>query len=450
MKVTYHNSATVVIEGNNTKILCDPWLVNGAYIGSWCIYPPYNFQPTDFDDIDYIYVSHIHPDHSDEKTLTRLKKSIPVLIHDFPEKFLKNKIESFGFKTIELEHGIRIRLKNNLHVNIMAADNCDPNICGKIMGCGLSEVRFKTTQIDTMAVFDNGNQVIVNTNDCPFDIAKNTASIIKSAYHKIDVLLLGYVAASSWPHCYNLSEVEKKEEARKKQDAKLETAKKYIELLQPKYYIPFAGRYTLCGKNTVLNPYRGEPELEDADEWLRNNIDQEKYRGVILNNDCWLDLDTGLPNKNYVSINKNEKKNYVNNILSRKKLPYENEPIPITSEILGLIPKAYENFEKIRRKIGWISDATIILKTTNGDDNLIIAISCNGKGFSRISNDDIKKYERRMIMSLDIRLLKWLLDGPDKAHWSDADLGSHLRYERIGSVYKRGLFYCWNYFCAVV
>jgi len=54
-----------------------------------------------------------------------------------------------------------------------------------------------------------------------------------------------------------------------------------------------------------------------------------------------------------------------------------------------------------------------------------------------------------MILSLDIRLLKWLLYGPEKAHWSDADLGSHLRYERVGSVYKRGLFYCWNYFYAV-
>jgi len=42
-------------------------------------------------------------------------------------------------------------------------------------------------------------------------------------------LLIGYVAASSWPHCYNLSEAEKEEEASKKQNAKLETAKKYIE-----------------------------------------------------------------------------------------------------------------------------------------------------------------------------------------------------------------------------
>jgi len=453
MKITQLNSASNMIEdsvnGCSVKILCDPWLKDEEYLGSWAMYPQYNFKAENFSDLDFIYISHIHPDHSSANTLSKLDKKIPVLIHNFPEKFLKDKIENLGFKTIELEHGMRTRLKNNIHVNIMAADNCDPNVCGKIMGCGLSEVKFQTTQIDTMAVFDNGNQVIVNTNDCPFDIAKNTASIIKSAYKKIDVLLLGYVAASSWPHCYNLSESKKEEEARKKQDAKLQTAKKYIEFLQPEYYIPFAGRYTLCGKNAVLNPYRGEPELEDAHEWLRNNVEQEKHCGVILNNDCWFDIDTGFANKNYVPINKNEKKNYVNDVLSRKKMPYENEPMPLIAEILDLIPRAYENFNKIREKIGWISDTTVILKTTN-DDDFVIAISCNGKGFKKISSDDIKKYEQCMVISLDIRLLKWLLNGPYRAHWSDADLGSHLRYERIGSIYKRGLFYCWNHFSANV
>jgi len=454
MKITQLNSASNLIEdstdGFHVKILCDPWLDGEEYLGSWAMYPPYNFKPENFSDLDFIYISHIHPDHSSASTLSKLDKKIPVLIHNFPEKFLKNKIENLGFKTIQLEHGVRTRLKNNLHVNIMAADNCDPNVCGKIMGCGLSEVRFQTTQIDTMAVFDNGNQVIVNTNDCPFDIAENTANIIKSTYNKIDVLLLGYVAASSWPHCYILSEVEKEEAAKKKQEAKLQTAKKYIELLQPKYYIPFAGRYTLCGKNTVLNQYRGEPELEDAFEWLRNNIEQKNHHGIILNDDCWLDVDTGNTSKNYVPINKNEKECYVNDVLSRKKLPYETEPMPTTTEILDLIPKSYKNFEKIRQKIGWDSDTMIILKTTNENDGLTIGISCNGKGFSKISNDDVKKYEQCIVISLDARLLKWLLHGPDKAHWSDADLGSHLRYERIGSIYKRGLFYCWNHFSANV
>jgi len=452
MKITQLNSASVMIEDvvgdSKVKILCDPWLEGEEYLGSWAIYPPYDFNPENFLDVDFIYVSHIHPDHSSAKTLAKLNKNIPVLIHNFPEKFLKNKIEGLGFKTIELEHGIRIPLKNNLHVNIMAADNCDPNVCGQIMGCGLSEVKFKTTQIDTMAVFDNKKQVIVNTNDCPFDIAKNTASVIKSIYGAIDVLLVGYVAASSWPHCYNLSDDDKKEQAIKKQFTKLDTVKKYIELFQPKFYIPFAGRYTLCGKNTLLNQYRGEPELEDAFEWLTSNISSE-YLGVILNNDCWLDIDSGKTNKNYTKIDKAHKKKYIKEILSNKKFPYEQDVMPTTSEIYDLIPKAYENFENVRQKIGWVSDSTIILKTMNpNDDNLLIAISCNGKGINKINENEIKKYEPYMMMSLDIRLLKWLLSGPQKAHWGNADLGSHIIYDRMGSIYKRGLFYCWNYFYA--
>jgi len=80
------------------------------------------------------------------------------------------------------------------------------------------------------------------------------------------------------------------------------------------------------------------------------------------------------------------------------------------------------------------------------NDDLIIAISCNGKGFQKISKSDIENYDQYMSISLDIRLLKWLLSGPQKAHWSNADLGCHLIYNRVGSIYKRGLFYCWNHF----
>ncbi|MDC4229344.1 MAG: MBL fold metallo-hydrolase [Nitrosopumilus sp.] len=115
MKVTQLNSASILIEDDSedskVKILCDPWLEGEEYIGSWAIYPPYDFKPENFSDVDFIYVSHIHSDHVSTKTLSKLNKNIPILIHNFPEKFLKNKIEKLGFKTIELEHGIRIKIK---------------------------------------------------------------------------------------------------------------------------------------------------------------------------------------------------------------------------------------------------------------------------------------------------------------------------------------------------
>lgn len=117
MKITQLNSASVIIEdqfgGSKTKILCDPWLDGEEYIGSWAIYPPYEFRSENFDDLDFIYISHIHPDHCSSITLSKLNKKIPVLIHNFPEKYLKQKIEGLGFKVIELEHGIRTKLKQS-------------------------------------------------------------------------------------------------------------------------------------------------------------------------------------------------------------------------------------------------------------------------------------------------------------------------------------------------
>ncbi|MBM3456456.1 MAG: MBL fold metallo-hydrolase [Bacteroidetes bacterium] len=450
MKITQLNSASILIEdstgSSKTKILCDPWLDGEEYIGSWEIYPPYEFKPEKFLDLDFIYVSHIHPDHCSSRTLSKLNKKIPILIHNFPEKFLKQKLEGLGFEVIELEHGVRTRLKNNFHVNILAADNCDPTICGNLMGCGLMEIKYKTTQIDTMAVFDNENQVVVNTNDCPYDIGKTAALAIKSTYGKIDFLLVGYVAASSWPHCYNLPENEKMDQANLKAKKKLETTKSYIELFEPRFYLPFAGRYTLSGRNSVLNQYRGEPELEDAFEWLSRNI-PEKYRGMLLNNDSWFDLDTQVSSKEYTPINREDKKKYTETILSKKKFPYEYEKKLTSSEILDMIPKAYENFEKIRKEIQWNSKSMIALISKDAnDDELVIVVSCNGDGFDKISMEKLREFENYMSVKLDIRLLNWLLLGPQKAHWGNADLGAHLKYDRVGSVYKRGLFYCWNHF----
>ena len=135
MKITYLNSASVLIEDKNVKILCDPWLDGEEYFGSWGIYPPYNFNSKKFDDVDFIHISNIHPDHCSSSTLSKLNKKIPIIIHKFPEKFLKSFLENLGFNVIELEHNKRTKLKDNVYINVLAADDCNPEICGKLMGC---------------------------------------------------------------------------------------------------------------------------------------------------------------------------------------------------------------------------------------------------------------------------------------------------------------------------
>ena len=193
MKLTYLHSASVIIHNDDTKILCDPWLVNGEFFNAWGIYPPYDFEPKNFSNIDFIYISHIHPDHASMLTLSKLDKDIPIIIYKFQDKSLKNKIEALGFSVIELSNNCRTKLKDDLFINILLADNCNPEICTKVFGCGQFETEFQVTPIDTMAVFDNGTQKIVNTNDCPPELSEKTLPILKRMYGSIDLLLVGYL-----------------------------------------------------------------------------------------------------------------------------------------------------------------------------------------------------------------------------------------------------------------
>jgi UDP-MurNAc hydroxylase len=178
MKLTFYQSSTVLLETKNVKILSDPWLVDGELYGSWNHYPQIDFNPEVFDNLDYIYLSHIHQDHFSKKTLSKLSKKIPVLIHNFESKALRENIKSMGFNVIELSHNKRTHLKNGVYINILAADNCDPSVCYKYFGCAPLEVKFGSTSIDTMCVIDDDENIVVNTNDCPYDLSYSAASII--------------------------------------------------------------------------------------------------------------------------------------------------------------------------------------------------------------------------------------------------------------------------------
>ena len=58
--------------------------------------------------------------------------------------------------------------------------------------CGL-KCKNGSQQIDTLAAFDDGKNVLVNTNDCPFELAKSTLDQILKDYSDITGVLTGIV-----------------------------------------------------------------------------------------------------------------------------------------------------------------------------------------------------------------------------------------------------------------
>ncbi len=269
MRFQYIMSAAMVMESEGTKVLCDPWLSDGIYYGSWFHYPPIKYSAADFQDIDYIYLSHVHPDHFDAASLSEFPKDVPIIILDYALKFLKQNIEKLGFKQIiEIKSGDTFEFGNGFQVEIVASHFCDPDACGKMFACDRWLTPDKRSQgIDSVAVFADSEHVVVNHNDAPY--FPMVCDLILSKYPKIDVNMGVYAGAGSYPQCFdNLSDAEKLVEAENKKLQFIQMLEKYTRHLGSRYVFPFAGQYLLGGKLSNLNDYRGVADISEVGEYF--------------------------------------------------------------------------------------------------------------------------------------------------------------------------------------
>lgn len=451
MELEFVKSATVRVGDGETEVLCDPWLIDGAYYGSWAHYPPTDFDIEEYDDVDYIYVSHIHPDHVQEETFKKLNDDIPVIIHDFQFDFLKNNIERMGFDVIELPHNQRTHLEEDLHINILAADDCDPEACGSFFGCDWvddSTDGYGSSQIDTMAVFDNGDSTLVNTNDCPFELSRPAATKVLEQYDNIDHLLVSFAGAGPYPQCFeNLTTDEKEKEAKEKRQNFMQQTVDYINLFEPDYYTPFAGIYVLQGELADLNEYRGVPTRDEVAKYLLDNdsIDSDKHECILLNSQETFNIETGVQSEQFTPVDKDWLQNYIQNELKNRTYPFESDEFPELEELQKYIPDAYERMDEKRQQVGFESEMDVIIELCEGE---CARVSMQGDGYEFMSVEEATRSEPYVKYRVDPRLLNRLLQGPKYAHWNNAEIGSHIKFDRNPNTFERGLYYSMNFFHA--
>lgn len=448
MRVTYLESAAVLVEDEHTKILCDPWLVDGAYYGSWAHYPEPDFEPEDFDDVDYIYISHIHPDHFDPTTLKRMDDDIPVLIHDYRWDYLRDAIEELGFEVTELPHDERTHLADGMHINVLAADGCDPELCGNFFGCSWYDTKADetgSTQVDSMAVIDNGEYTVVNTNDCPYPIAESSCRKIAEDYGDVDLLCHQYSAAQFYPQAVtNYGHEEKLEECDRVIQEKHELALNFIDMFEPDYYMPFAGEYVLAGDLAHLNQYTANPPREKAKAFFEEHA-RDESECVFLNSGELLDLATGEPSAEFEPIDQREKQRYIENVLAEREFDYEADPVPTLGELQSYVPYAYENLEDKREQIGFNTDTTVLIPLV---EEVCLELSMDGSGYRFVADARPDDYGAWVKLDVDPRLLKRLFEGPHEAYWADAKIGSHVGISKEPDIYERGLYNCLGSFHA--
>ena len=92
-------------------ILHDPWFTEAIYDGSWFQFPKVTNPLDSIGDVDYIFVSHIHPDHYDSKFLKEYFNKFgekKIIIANHQPNHMLGKMRGDGFMPIVLNEILTI------------------------------------------------------------------------------------------------------------------------------------------------------------------------------------------------------------------------------------------------------------------------------------------------------------------------------------------------------
>lgn len=413
--VRYIYSACIEIKTSTFSILCDPWFTEGAYDGSWYQFPRISNPWDVVSEVDYIYISHIHPDHYDPEFLRQYLAKFPrtkVIIADFSNNFLAKKMT-----TDKVPH----RIINEK----VFADGSSFRIFPNEMG-SLSDV-------DSILVVKFGSNSVVNANDNFYN--ENVLNqVLEFCNNTIDIALLPYTGAGPYPQTYYSDEINLSLKSEIKKQDFFERYKKIKNKLNPKVSIPFAGKYLLGGSKSHLNSYRG---VADPVEVL--SFDPS---AIVLNDGGHASINTSTLKATSARTEKYNSEDISRRIteISLKPMAYEVDfSIPLSRiPWQRLLPKAYKNAIKFSEST---EDYFFCLKI---DDDNFFVMNTNKNNPSNKFLSNIESLTPRSEVNIDYRYLFGLVTLI--YHWNNAEIGSQFYVSRVPDVFRRDAQRFLNFF----
>jgi UDP-MurNAc hydroxylase len=414
MKFEFIGNACGIFYGDKgTKILCDPWINDGVFEGSWCHYPPLKTKLEDILSVDALYVSHLHPDHFDERTF-HFRKNIPIIILDTQPNFLYNILKNKGYCNI-------ILVKND---ETIAFQEFNITMYSPFCEHVFHEAKIGNL-IDSAIVFENKNCVAINFND-------NTPTVsacekLKKKFERIDLAMINYNAAGPYPSCFsNLSESDKLEKHKAILIRNYDHMVKVANTLSPSFVLPFAGAYVIGGQLANKNQYLGTSTWDECADYIKDKLNKDIEVVCLRENDIF-DLSKGLANKPYIPIDRQHLKEYLEDIRALK-YPYEYDELPDVDHLIKDIHTASKAMKMRMQKYG---------------------IEINTSVYINIMEQPVKIYtpeiENTVLhCSLDLRLLRRILDR--RSHWNNAEIGCHIEFYREPDHYEPDLHTALQFF----
>ena len=249
--VSLINHASVKINIDGISIISDPWYEGSAFHKGWkLIYElPLEKLKKYFENTDYVYISHEHPDHfspsfflNNEIKLIFKKKEIKILFQETQDKRVVTFLKKIGYEVIEVPNNKSINLKNNVKIKII-----------------------KFGYIDSALIIEGSKERILNLNDCPLNEIDKITNF-KKEHGRFDLLLTQFSYAA-WK-----GNEDNKSFRKKAALEKLETIINQFKILECKKVIPFASFIYFSNKlNKFMNDEINRPH--EFQNYLRKQID---------------------------------------------------------------------------------------------------------------------------------------------------------------------------------
>jgi len=404
----------------------DPWFTDGAYDGSWYQYPkvdPFSLISKP----DFIYISHIHPDHYDPNFLRKLFNKygdIPILIPDLKNNFLKFKALLDGFNPIPVTEKLigktRVVIKPNYTDSISDIDSA-------------------------LYIYDgNSKKSFLNLNDCLYkeELTLDFKRIINRDTNKLDFLALGYMGAGPYPQTFFKIEdtLSLKSEAEKKKQKFFDSYSKFISSFDAEFNLPFAGEYFLGGKLSKLNSFRGNPDALEVKAFDNRALVFAPGGSVDL-------ISKEIQGERSEPFDKKELNDYLEKI-SKNKMKYEQD-INIKFSDINFARLLKSATKKAHSKLEYEGEYSFIFSIKE-NNSIKKRFLCDVQNLTVEEVNDIEDLSINYYSEIliDYRYLFGLLT--TIYHWDNATVGSHYDTRRSPQdFYAREIVNYLNFFSAV-
>lgn len=416
MQLTFIANACSIVEKDGFSLLTDPWLIDGVFDGAWFHYPPLKTIPQDLQSMDALYISHLHPDHYDEKTLKYFRKDIPIICLKHGQNYLQRMLRQFGFThIIDVEDGKSVTL--GPFTLTLYAPFAKHVFFDSFVG----------NLLDSAICIETAEHTLLNTNDNTPTI-ESCARLLQN--HKtFTCVQLNYNAAGPYPSCFNnLSDQQKVLEHNNIIQRNLAHMVAVGNALHTRYIMPFAGAYVIGGSQWKKNHFLGTTTSDRAGEYIRKHSDKEP---LLLREGNTFDFDTNaITHGTYQPLDIHARDSYIEQILSQQPYEYENDPEIEGSSVFWeeALPESRKNLWEFQKRFHAFFPTNFYLELP--DRLFHFAFDKPEVQFTSL---DIEKKAPFLLAKMDLRLLKRIL--LTKSHWNNAEIGCHIDFIRSPNIY---------------